>query len=104
MKKCHPELVSLVSTGLVALVQQKLDEEWDPNVRNEDGISPILKAAERNDLEMVRVLLKAGASVDVSDIVGDTPLRQAESHGNEEMIKLMKDSLQAHSKQESKQK
>jgi ankyrin repeat protein len=49
----NPDLVTLVSLGSVEFVKQALDKNWDPNVDNNDGMTPILKAAERNDLKMV---------------------------------------------------
>jgi hypothetical protein len=91
-KTRHPELITLVSLGCsLSIVQEKLSIGWDPNVQNEDGISPALKAAERNDLAMLKILIDAGAKVDVSDVNGFTPLKLAQMNENEEMIQLIKD-------------
>ncbi len=90
----HIELITLVSLGSVSKVSEILaHEKWDPSVRNEDGITPALKAAERNDYEMLTELVKYGAKVDVPDMMGFTPLKYAKQHNNHKMIKLIQDEL-----------
>ena len=37
-------------------------------MKNKDGTTPALKAAERNDFDILKALIKAGTKVDVSDI------------------------------------
>jgi ankyrin repeat protein len=85
----HPELITLVSLGSIEKVKQKLLEDWDPNVKNEDMITPALKAAERNDLEMLQLLSGEGAKLNIADLFGNTPLIYAQTHNNDKMIQLI---------------
>jgi ankyrin repeat protein len=89
----HPELVTLASLGSVKIVMQKLLEGWDPNVQNEDDITPVHKAIEHNDLIMTQLLIDAGARVDIGDLAGFTPLKTAQMVGNKKMIQLVEKTL-----------
>ena len=99
-KTSNVELVTLVSLGGFEHVKQFLSEGWDPNVCNQDGITPAHKAAERNDLAMLKLLIDAGAKVDVQDFSGITPLKYAQFHKNEKMIQLIENTIQASAKSE----
>jgi ankyrin repeat protein len=85
-KEKHIDLITLVSLGAVKEVQQKLQDGWDPNVQNEDGISPALKAAERNDLIMLQILSNAGANLHVQDIFGHKCIMYAYLYDNVQMV------------------
>ena len=56
---------------------------------NEMGQTPLLRAAQANDLAMVKFLLSKGDTVKARDALGETPLIHAASHGNIDMIKLL---------------
>lgn len=53
--------------------------------------TPLLCAVERNDLEMARLLIAAGANVDAHDEqrIGNTALREAAESGSLEMVELL---------------
>lgn len=89
----NPDLVTLVSGGCVSSVKKKLDQGWNPNVQSRNGMSAINKAVERNDLEMLKVLVAAGGRVNVKDGTGFTPLQIAEMNKSEEMVKYIKQQL-----------
>lgn len=89
----NPDLVTLVSMGYVSSVKEKLLEGWNPNVQSNNGISAVNKAAERNDLEMLKVLAAAGGKVNVKDGTGFTHLQIAEMNNSEAMIKYIKSLL-----------
>lgn len=59
-------------------------------MQNEDGVSPALRAAGRNDLKMLRLLISAGAKMDTADLLEFTPLKLAQMNKNNEMIQLIK--------------
>jgi ankyrin repeat protein len=88
----RPELVTLVSLGDDIAVKQKLLEGWDPNVRNNNGTTPALRAAARNDLVILQMLIDAGADVTV-ELVGWTPLRLAQENKNQAMIDLIEKTI-----------
>ena len=60
----------------------------DPNARDEDGSTPLHRAAGYNkDPAIISVLLKAGADPKTRDEWGQTPLHEAaRSNGNPEVI------------------
>lgn len=71
----------MVAVGDYSTVEKGLIEEhWDPNVRNKDDVTPAHKAAERNDLKMLKLLHSAGANLDVTDGFGTTPLFYAKEN------------------------
>lgn len=61
--------------------------------RNQMKVAPIHSAAANRDvktaLEIVRMLLNAGADVNVTQHGGWTPLQQAAAHGNTELVRLL---------------
>lgn len=96
-------LITLVSLGSYDLVKQKLYEEsWDPNVQNEDGTTPALRAAERNDLQILQLLIDKGAKMDTADKMGFTPIDLARRNENKDMIELINDTINNSKKQQSK--
>lgn len=56
------------------LMQLLIDHGCDLNMRDEDGISALHKAAARLNLQAVELLVKAGANVSIRDKQGPTPL------------------------------
>ena len=85
--KSHKNLIALVAVGDYSTVEKGLIEEhWDPNVRNKDDVTPAHKAAERNDLKMLKLLHSAGANLDVTDGFGTTPLFYTKENRNSSMI------------------
>ena len=51
----------------------------DPNERDEDGRTPLMLAAKRENRVALRLLLEFGALIDVQDAHGNTPLIQSPS-------------------------
>ena len=60
----------------------------DPNARDEDGSTPLHRAAAYNtDPAIISLLLKAGADLKTRDEWGQTPLHEAaQSNGNPDVI------------------
>ena len=68
-------LFDAVARGDLAEVKLLLiDCGLDPNVRNNDGWTPLHSAAYRCHIEVVRVLLEHGADPTIRDNKGRTPL------------------------------
>lgn len=85
-KVTNTALINWVAIGAFDKVKQGLQElNWDPNVRNEDGVTPAHKAAERNELKMLKLLVDAGARLDIQDIFGTSPLEYAQENKSPEM-------------------
>jgi ankyrin repeat protein len=76
--------------GDAAAVQALLKQNVDVNAAQGDGNTALHWAAYRDDLEMARVLLQAGADVKAKTRLGEmTPLLMAATNGNAPMIDLL---------------
>jgi ankyrin repeat protein len=72
------ELLDATKRGDVAAVRSLLGEGADPNVSQGDGMSALHLAAQEGNLDIVNVLLEAGATVGAKTRIGDyTPLHLA---------------------------
>ena len=82
-------LLEATRRGDVAAVRSLLDEGADPNVAQGDGLTALHLAAQEGNLEIVEVLLGAGAKVEAKTRIGDfTPLHLA-SGGAHATVALM---------------
>ncbi|MSO20870.1 MAG: ankyrin repeat domain-containing protein [Acidobacteria bacterium] len=65
-----------------SLLEQRADVPADVNARQSDGATALMWAVHWDDLEMVELLLRAGANVNAANDYGATALWQACSNGN----------------------
>ncbi len=82
-------VLELVRTGQCEIVKKLLKENTNPNIQNSQKTSPALIAAQKNDLEMLKLLVKYGAKLDLQDCWGRTVSEWAEKHQNREMIEFI---------------
>jgi len=61
----------------------------DVNAPEPDGSTPLLWAAQANDLETVNLLLKAGANSNAANIYGATPLSAAASYASQAVVERL---------------
>ncbi|KAG2488330.1 hypothetical protein HYH03_013180 [Edaphochlamys debaryana] len=80
-----------VSTGNAAMVKMLLEAKAVPRVRDRKDQTPIHIAAQKDDVELIRVLAEAGgqAVVNAGDQYGYTPLHHAAMNGHEEAVKAL---------------
>jgi ankyrin repeat protein len=83
------ELVRAVTIQRDSLVDLCLMARVDPNGRDGQGRTPLLIATSQQDWKTARRLLEAGATVDLADKNGFTPLMAAAMHGDLEMFGLL---------------
>src|SRR5690242_7396654 len=60
-----------------ATVQKELDNHIDVNAQDGEGKTALHWASELNDVNLVRILLKAGANPNIKDRFSNTPLTLA---------------------------
>jgi ankyrin repeat protein len=65
-------------TTIKNCVKFMLNHHADPNIRNKDGISPLMYATYYMHPEMVELLLKAGVKADIKNNKGKTSLQLAQ--------------------------
>ena len=85
------QMIYMASFGDIQGIKKLISLGYDVNIQNEDKQYPALMAAERNDLEMLKVLIDAGSKVDLEDIYGTTPMFFAKKFKNEKMIRLIEE-------------
>ena len=83
------ELVRAVTIQRDSLIDLCLIERVDPNGRDAQGRTPLLITTSQQNWKTAQRLLEAGASVDVADNNGFTPLMAAAMHGNPSTFRLL---------------
>jgi ankyrin repeat protein len=75
--------------GYVGRIRELLRLGANPDVREEDGVTPLLYAAQLGRERAVRVLLDAGANPNATDDYGATPLMRASSRGSVACVQIL---------------
>jgi ankyrin repeat protein len=75
------------SAGVRTLIASAVRAELDAPGR--DGMTPLLWASQANDLEMARMLLRAGADANLGNRYGITPLWLAATNRSRELVALL---------------
>ena len=83
------ELVRAVTIQRDSLVDLCLMERVDPNGRDGQGRTPLLIATSQQDWKTARRLVDAGATVDLADKNGFTPVMAAAMHGDFDTFQLL---------------
>jgi ankyrin repeat protein len=81
------EFVQAMETHQTSLIDRYFRERQNPNARAANDRSLLFAAMLRDDHGLAHRLLDAGASPDLSDDVGVTPLMIAAMHGDLEMVR-----------------
>lgn len=92
MSSTGARLIGAASDGDKKLVQKLLKEDKDNidvNVRDWDDLTPIIPAASAGHLDVVKLLIKAGADVNAKDKDGITALMEAGIHSHTKVLDLL---------------
>ncbi|KAL8948730.1 MAG: hypothetical protein Q9222_005112 [Ikaeria aurantiellina] len=79
-----------IDAGLQDIVLNLLESGTDLNGDDCLKYPPLNHAAQKNEVEIAKLLLRLGARVDGHDIRGKTALHEAAEHGNIDIVKLLK--------------
>ncbi len=72
------------------LVEALLSNSANPNIKSEDGTTPLHLAANFNSVEIVQMLIKSlDINIDISNIMGKTPLEIAQEYGRHEIVEIL---------------
>ncbi|GAX75624.1 hypothetical protein CEUSTIGMA_g3068.t1 [Chlamydomonas eustigma] len=83
----RPPIFVAIDKGDDETVEELLkDEPSNLNMRNKDGWTPLIAAAYCGELDMVNLLIKAGADVKAACRDGDTALHYAAAQGHGDII------------------
>ena len=85
------EFINLYGKGAPQEVEEAIKGGADVNERDDDGKTPLMRAAgDNNDPEVSRILIQAGAEVDARDNDGFTPLMEvAQNRNNPEVLNVL---------------
>ncbi|MBO7605741.1 MAG: ankyrin repeat domain-containing protein [Elusimicrobiaceae bacterium] len=70
-------------------VRELLHKNIDINVQEENGLTPLIVAAQAGHIEIVKILLEAGANPYITDNRGFSAEHHAISYGNVEIAELI---------------
>lgn len=87
--KKHVDVVECAKMGMFDALLELIEKfNKDVNEIDESGYSAILCAAQRNDLNMMKMLVQHGACLDV-ETYGHTPIGYAKHYKNQDMIEFI---------------
>jgi ankyrin repeat protein len=79
--------------GHVKIVALLLNNNADPNAREQGGLTPLHAAAQLGDSQMIRILLFNGANLNVHSLDGKTPVELAMEAGRKDVVGLLKEGI-----------
>ncbi|WP_410542503.1 ankyrin repeat domain-containing protein [Wolbachia endosymbiont of Tetranychus urticae] len=86
----HKQLDDAIWEGNIEMVKHLVDNKVNLNAIDDHGNTLLHSAAQKNDVEILKVLIKGGADVNIRNIAGDTPLFETCSrHGDITVAKYL---------------
>lgn len=77
--------------GDLGTLQKLVDQGADVNQKQTDGATPLILAAQKNHMPLVRYLVECKADTACATKVGGTALNRAAENGNDEMVAFLLD-------------
>ena len=62
---------------------------WDPIIADYNGVLPLCYAAKSGNMDVITVLVEAGADINMPDLKGKKPLTYAKEAGKEEAAQFL---------------
>ena len=92
-RKRYVDIIEYTQRGMSKEVKQSIERGDDVNEQNYGGNYAICIAVERNDMTTVKLLVEAGAKLEVKSGSGVSPLGWARHNEDEEMIKYIETNI-----------
>lgn len=89
----YVDIVEYTKRGMEDEVKKCIGCGCDVNQRDYNGDCAIIWAAQRNDMEILKLLVNAGARLDIDKSGGPSPLGYAIANKNQQMIDYIKREL-----------
>jgi ankyrin repeat protein len=70
-------LIDAVSSGQIDIVENLINTGYNINEQTDLGTTSVMIAVNRNDINMLKILINAGAKLDICNCFGDTALSLA---------------------------
>ena len=75
--------------GFDKIVRQLLKKKANPNLHDNQGITPLHSATPRGYYNITQLLINHGANINITNETGNTPLHLATAHGNYDITQLL---------------
>jgi ankyrin repeat protein len=95
-------LFNAILKSRIPMVESLLKSGADVNVRNEDGMTPLMAAASTGSLVVIRLLLGKGANPGAVNNLGETAAQMAQRHGHTEAAKVLQAAIATSGKSAAK--
>jgi DnaJ-domain-containing protein 1 len=89
LQEKYADLASAVSSGDTAAVAGMLKDGWDPNQIRGNQV-PLIIAVKNDDVKMVKLLIRHGADVNLTDSQGNSAMIYAKVRADAKMIEMLK--------------
>ena len=83
-------VVDAVAEGDKDRVKELLSGGFSVNEQNDSGVTPVIKAAERNDVDMVKILIKEGADISKKDFDGFSAEKWAQINNSKQLTEVLR--------------
>jgi len=85
------DIFTYIANDDIQLVKNYINANYNLNIKNDYGHTPLMYAVLKNSIEIVKLLLNAGADIDKQDNNGYTALIYAAYDNNRNVIELLLD-------------
>ena len=98
-RKCTAPLLCAINRGMISIVKLLLERQANPNqhgtINRNQPEFPLLLTAEKGYMNMDRLLIEHGASINEQDDKGFSALHGAAGHGQDSFVKMLVEEYEA---------